>query len=310
MTVITHPTKAADVAASPYHETEEMYFLFNVHQEADGTTHLSVDNESPIAVTKVALRDEIYAATGVMLPTREEFRGKKITAETRASFPNVDFDNLYTMATGPIPLVYTAGEAEPRILLLQNEMTKPVNPGRWNFPSRLVSATEPHITLQQCLLTEVGLIDDLASPTRVRSLPLLTSAFPAIAEEKLAAMTRDVVAQEGNVNRELAKRGLPEAALAHHNLTPEFVGRTDVTVPVVAKILGNVFNTQAHVVLDMKLNSANVHFPVVLARDFNGTAIDPDRHGKNAALVTFDEARTMDLIPAPRDFVDRHFTAV
>lgn len=302
--IIAYPRNAQELQTSALYNTDQAYFLFCVDQGSGGVK-LGVDADMPFAVTKTTVRDEIFSNTGVMLPTREEFRGKKISIETQKSFPQLDFEQLYTMATGPIPLFDKRDGKGFRILLLQNDLTKPVNPGKWNFPSRLVSGTEPHIVLQSCLATEVGVLADFGNDYMERVLPRLTSSFPALSAEQLNALNGAVAGQEANIKRELAKRNYPVPT----NITPVWrdVGVTDlgpnILKNVQVDILGKAFNARAHIVLDGALNSANVHFPMMFNGMSSAIVVDPDVHGKNVALSTFEEASKLDLIPAPRDFV-------
>ncbi len=303
--IIAYPTNAQEFKESALSGTDQGYFLFRVDQGDDGTTQLSVDAGMPFAVTKTTLRDVIYANTGVMLPTREEFRGKNISTETQKSFPDVDFNQLYTMATGPIPLLNKGDGKGWQVLLLQNDLTKPVNPGRWNFPSRLVSGTEPHVVLQQCMATEVGILTEFGNNHRV--LPKLTHDFPALSAEQSISLDEQVAGQEANIKRELAKLGytVPETITSAWRYVGVTGGLSDVLTDVQVNVLGNVFNTSAHVLLDATLNSANVHYPMLFNRLSGVVAVDPDVHGKNVALATFKEAADLDLIPAPRDFINR-----
>ena len=199
----TYPVSAKDIPASHYAGTEDVYYLFSVFQDpTSGDVTLRVTDDMPFAVNKVTLRDEIFKATGVMLPTRAEIGNKAkngISAEVQQSWPNTDWDSLYTMATGPMPLVkIPAPDDDERqnlhILLLQNDGSKPVNPLRWNVPSRLVSSLSPIQTLFSCLQTEVGLVQQRGK-NLVRLSNEMPAGFPDLAVDFVAAVKAQAVAQ-------------------------------------------------------------------------------------------------------------------
>jgi len=323
MSLITYPTKAADIANSIYAGTEDAYYLFECEDSGDPRARVDivVRPDSPIAINRVELRDEIFQATGVMLPTRAEI-GKKstlgVSGKVMNSWPKVNWDSLYTMATGPILMVEQidpegVDPTQAFILLYQNSFDKPVNPGRWNVPSRLVSSLSPFETMHACMQTEIGLFA-VAGRNLLRLSPQLPKGFPRLAEDFESRVQLDMLKQP--VREELARR-CPEIARAfqldktdifHVAVETRKADVSALTRKVRASILGRAFSLEAHFLRDDDKSSLNVHVPLILEVGFNLAAIDPDRHRKNAALVKMAEAAKLDLIPAPADFVNGMLT--
>ncbi len=319
----TYPVSAGDIPASKYAGTEDVYFLFSVYQEPDtGIVTLRVLPEMPFAVNKVELRNEIFQATGTMLPTRAEIGNKTkngISAEVQQSWPGTDWGSLYTMATGPMPLVKIpdAGDEDMQrlhILLLQNDGSKPVNALRWNVPSRLVSSRTPVETLYACLQTEVGLVKQQGKELARLSLDLPQN-LPRPHNDFVNAVRAQAQAQSADVLAQFAHHHLQPGATAPETVKrvgttpPLALGIPSVTTQVFSDILGTQFTMAAHFLLDEDKSSANVHVPMLLSSGHRLLAVDPDRHHKNPALVPLDVAAQMDVIPAPADFIAR-FTAL
>lgn len=304
------PGKAGDLPGTDYLGNDNIYLLFTLHEADDHhPLTLRVCPKMPFIVTDDNLKFDIYQHTGALMPSLEEVRSRHITAEVKTSWPKVDWHNTFTLGTGVLPLVMQEGEDDMRVLLLQNDGSKPVNKNRWNFPSRLAGSLDVLETVYACLQTEVGLIrtSQPGQTYLTHLIPDLPAEFPHICKAARKRIDHDALTQISNIRHELNKRasGMGAEQLIPETRPARLVDLPQVTTQVAVDILGHVFNAQAHVVVDRDVMSANVHYPMVLAEEPDLLAVDPGPYGKQAVLATLKEADALDLIPAPRDFVQR-----
>ncbi len=305
MTPNQYPTIAGELLTGPYRGKDDFFLLCKVEENSDGT-HITVEENSPIAVNKETVRDVILAETGIKLPTRKEIskgpRPNDLTA-------TIDWDKMYTGAAGAA--LWVSGQEpfqDPMIYLIQNSADKPVNPSRFNFPSGLLSDDFLSQAFTE-ITEETGII--LVEDNELIGLNYdLPAHLPSLKQHFKTAVLDGRDAQESCLQEELDLRH------------PEYEGKKVkkwISVPtqllnkgldsVSFNILGETFNTHAHVLVDEKAKSANVHFP--LHFDLNNhefseiLAIDPEKFKRNHGLYTLDQALALDTIPAPHDYLLR-----
>lgn len=305
MTANQYPTNAGELLTSVYRGKDDFFLLCKVEKNSGGT-RITVENGFPIAVNKEGMRDAILAETGIKLPTRKEIsKGPRPDDLT----VTVDWDRMYTGAAGAA--LWVSGQQsqadDPMIYLIQNSPDKPVNPNRFNFPSGLLSDDFlPHAFTEITEETGILLVDEDQLTGLNFDLP---PHLPSLKQDFKAAALANRRAQESCIREELAQRH-PEHA--HKPVQWASVPTrllTEGLDKVSFSILGQAFDTHAHVLVDEKVKSANVHFPLqadLTGHDFSEIlAIDPEQFKRNHGLYTLSQALTLDTIPAPRDYLLR-----
>lgn len=286
------PTTAYELVSGSQKGRDSSFLLLAFDATAN---KLTVGRDFPIALN---MKPEERDAAGLNLPTRNEFSKGQAGPQ---------YDGYRTGASGAAVWVYGAGSAEPRILLLQNSLDKPVNPGRYNFLSGLLTTG---IKEQAFIETneEGGLFVVDRQNKILRGLNMNMFA----GDDSLSQQFRNAVfdvrgSQEANIRIQLS--------IKH----PEFAEWPIVwDIIDVKTIAGNsnavtldMFGTEevvyAHVLEDTIAKSVNVHFPVslTLPEDAEVIAVDPEKFGRNAGLYTLGQARQLDTIPAPNDYLQK-----
>ena len=309
MSTMVYPTNAAQLMASTYRGKDDFFLLCRVEQGQD--TSIIVENDFPIAVNKENVRDAILAETGIKLPTRKEI--SKGPRPDNLS-PQIDWTKMYTAATGGA-LWLTADDKEPLIYLIQNSADKPVNPNRWNFPSGLVCDNIP-----EQAFTEINQETGIIIPTHYGTLCGLNielpNNLPALSKDFKDSVLVERKDQESNINTMLTLIHRPYADQQIEWLTVGTSPAYDKNLDSVSfHLLGQIFNSRAHVFVDEKAKSANIHFPMrVELTDIADArrlwlpgirAVDPEDFRRTHGLFTLDEALKLDTIPAPRDYLQR-----
>lgn len=267
-------------------------FLLMTFDAASNT--LTVKPDYPVALNiKAEDRDRL----NLKLPTRNEFsKGQAGSA----------YDSYRTGASGAALWVYgtTAGGNGPRILLLQNSLDKPVNPGRFNFPSGLLTSG----IMEQAFIEtneESGLL--IVDRARQTLTGINLNLFPQ--KSSLTAEFRNAVfavrsTQEDNIRKQLSAKYPEFSGWAIEWKTLD-VNEIRTGAQATLDMMGSIEKVAAHVVDDRKAKSVNLHFPVSLTLPDTAEVIvvDPEKFGRNAGLYTLDQARQLDTIPAPHDYL-------
>ena len=310
------PTSAQTLLNSPYEGTSDFFLLCHVDEANQSNPLITIAPDSPIAVNGDELRDEIYAEQGVKLPTRYEVTNGQLPDDL--THTDIDWENIRTAATGMALWLQSSQLHEPLLYLVQNDATKKVNPNRWNFPSNLL---REGLFKQawSAANSETALLIPSTDGKSLRGIifDLPTELGTISTADKIARLNSFTTEKEGNIRKQLAEQhpehiGLP---IHWHNVATKIRSNT-LTQPVTIDILGQRLETRAHVLNDANARSVNIHFDVEVAIDSlpfaqfldltRAFATDGESYGRNHGLHTLEQARKLDTIPAPCDYLSRH----
>lgn len=304
-----YPVTAEQLLTKDFRETCNFFLLCQVYETAPGSRIL-VESGFPLAVNNEKVRNTIRESSGILLPTRKEFSNKRLPDGLDIS---IDWDQLYTAATGAALWIEgVPGSSQPLVYLGQNSADKPVNPNRFNFPSRLLSGNIPEQAFMAVNQeTGIFLVDE--NNGRLVGLNfMMPKEVPNLDEEFVRSVLDGRAAQENNIRTQLTRLHPGYAELPIEWTTVQTETRQEDTIkPVTFDLLGQQFKTFAHVLADGEVMSANVHFPVKadlskLRIDFTKVVtVDPEKFGRNVGLYSLKDVCGMDTIPAPRDYFSR-----
>lgn len=300
---MSFPTNAGQLMSGEYQGKEEFFLLCQVAQ-GDAVT-VTVEPDFPVCVNKAEIRDQILAETGTKLPTRAEFSRRELPEDLTSK---VNWDTMYTAATGPALWIRDAAD-ENKLYLTQNDATKPVNPNRFNFPSNLVT-TGLFAQAFKAMNGETRILipDDEGNVVALNfEFP---QGYPSVSDSFKEAVLANRKAQETNIQRELRKRHPEHAGKPIQWVSVPTAPTQDGAQDVVFQLPGQEpLCTKAHILADDNVHSVNVHFPLQAGVSKIGTgfamAVDPEKYGRNHFLMTLEEAKKVDTIPAPRDYLNR-----
>lgn len=303
------PVTAERLLQKPFSESSNFFLLCRVDETASGSRIL-VEPGFPLAVNNEKVRDTIRQNSGILLPTRKEFSNKKLPDGLDTS---IDWDQLYTAATGAALWIEgVPGSSQPLVYLGQNSADKPVNPNRFNFPSRLLSGNIPEQAFMAVNQeTGIFLVDE--NNRRLVGLNfMLPKEMPNLDRAFVRSVLDGRAAQENNIRTQLARLHPGYAELPIKWITVKTETRQEDTIkPVTFDLLGQQFETFAHVLADGEVMSANVHFPVRVDLSKPGidftkvVTVDPEKFGRNVGLYSLEDVCEMDTIPAPSDYFSR-----
>lgn len=309
-----YPTTNAELSQSSYSHGDAFFMTAKIEQHGDVTRVIVAPNmpvlvnghrEGSIKLKAEDVRDTISRDQGIDLLTRNDFSNG--AADER-------YDGLFTLATGACLWLKNAGES--RIVLTQNSLDKPVNPGRYNMTaSGLVSGRDPVHQAQREFYEETCVLVAPSSGSVFtglhfelpESLPTLPMTFEQAVRDFREPALKHIQPHLGE-----------DGSVVWQPVATKFT-HPEISDTVEYSILGNSFTTAAHVKLDPVKRSANIHY--LVEADITGVVsgssyaklllLDPEGFGKNPALFTLSEAlvqsrsKPHDLIPAPADLIAR-----
>ena len=290
-----YPLNTRQLIADPrFAGKEDFFLLFNVYDGGHETVLYS-PGDTPLAVNKAAVRDEIFANSGVKLPTRAEVSNHNLPVDLTA---DIDHTTLFTGAVGAA--LWRGGE----ILLVQNDGGKPINPLRFNHASGLLSG-DPIEKLLQKLNSETAIL--IPNGDELTGLNIhLPPGLPQVRENFRAAVFGAREGQHQFIQANLASRYQVHAGkkISWVETTPQEMPQRGLK-KIQIDIAGRISEMTADVFVDAKAQSVNAHVPMSLKNGRQAVVVDAERWDRNIQFYALANARELDLIEGPRAYLEQ-----